>query len=170
MYLDKEQYFYTTEGLCSFKHFRDGETVTVLTEKGNWSKGVIRAFGRKPLHPILFVDDNNEYLEVVCNLESKWLLEPRRIIKYKPDPITRQIVAKYHHQDVTSFGLQVGDHLLSISATIFSGDDVLFKLKNNHPIVHEINKENFPGESWGISLKDGNFFLLKENLLFGGCQ
>ena len=164
MYLDKAESFFTPEGLCSFRHYREGETVTVLNEKGNWSKGTIRAFGRKPLHPVMFVDHNNEYSEVVCNLEAKWLLQPRWIIRKKKEEVKR------HHRDVISFGLQVGDRPLSITTTIFSGDEVLYRLENKNLVVHEINKENHSGESWGISLKDGNFFLLEENLLFGGCQ
>lgn len=170
MYLDKGQFFYTPEGLCSFKHFREGETITVLNEKGNWTKGTVRAFGRKPLHPIIFMADNDEEYEVRCSRDARWLLQPKGVFVKKYDKAKKAYVKERHRCNVVSFRLQVDDHPLSIETTIFSGDEVMFILKNKNMVVSRIIDENHPGDAWGINLKEGNFFVLAENLLFGSCQ
>lgn len=170
MYLDKAQYFFTPEGPCSFKHFREGEKVTVLNEKGNWTNGTIHAFGRKPMHPIIFTADNNEEYEVRCNLDARWLLQPKNVLINKYDRINKKNIKERHHCDVIAFGLRVDDRPLSIETTIFTGDELMFVLKNKNMVVSKIIKENHPGDAWGISLKEGHFFLLHENLLFGACQ
>ena len=168
MYLDKAQYFFTPEGLCSFKHFREGETVTVLNEKGNWSKGIVRNFGRKPIHQIVFQTADEEF-EVLANHDAKWLLKPNGKFVYRT-VAPKTIKQIHHHRDVISFKLNVDDRMQSIRTKIFSGDDLLFNLVNQNISVQEIGQENRPGDAWGISLKEGNFFVLAENLLFGGCQ
>lgn len=164
MYLDKAQYFFTPEGPCSFRHFREGETVTVLNEKGNWSKGTVRTFGRKPLHPILLHDQDTEEYEIRAGETARWLLQPRG--KF----VCRNNKQTHRYQDVISFGLQVGDCPLSIEARIFSGDEQTFILKNKNFIVHEVLSESYSGDAWGISLKEGRFYVLAENILFGSCQ
>lgn len=164
MYLDKAQYFFTPEGPCSFRHFREGETVTVLNEKGNWSKGTVRTFGRKPLHSIFFHDYNMEEYEVRIGENSRWLLQPKGKFHYKKGQET------HCYQDVVSFNLQIGDRPLSIEAKIFSGDEQTFILKDKKYVVHDVISESYSGEAWGISLKEGFFYVLAENLLFGSCQ
>jgi len=50
--LARETEFITSIGVKSFNDFEDGDIITVLTDKGNWKKAVVRNFGKQNLFPI----------------------------------------------------------------------------------------------------------------------
>jgi len=51
--LAKETEFITSKGIKKFEDFKDGDIITVLTDKGNWKKAVVKNFGVQELHPIV---------------------------------------------------------------------------------------------------------------------
>ena len=44
--------FITTEGIKSFKDFRDGDEVTVLTKNGTWNPAIVRYYGNQQMYEV----------------------------------------------------------------------------------------------------------------------
>ena len=52
--LGVETEFITSEGLKSFKDFKDNDVIKVLTHKGNWKNAVVKNYGKQQLNEITF--------------------------------------------------------------------------------------------------------------------
>lgn len=167
-YLDINTSFLTPEGRCTFKHFRDGEKVRVLSQRGNWISGTVKAFGRKPLHLISLQGDNP--VQIASNPDARLLLRPQGRFVRKIDPKNPKTFKIEHHIcDTIAIHPQYNDQLFSHSLKIFSGDDLMYHLVDENYILHSI-EENFKScDAWGIELKEDFFFTLSYNILFGSC-
>jgi hypothetical protein len=169
-YLDYNTSFITPEGYCSFRHFRSGQKVQVLTQNLTWASGTVLAFGRKPLHLITFESEiDGECAEIYTTLESRWLLKPQGSFKYKANKQSppKYMDVKHINKQVTRFGLQTDDKVQSVVTNIFNGDEVMFSLYDRKYKVINIHEDFKTCDAWGIELKEDFFFTLSNNILFG---
>lgn len=71
--LGVETRFVTSSGVKSFKDFKDGDEVVVLTHKGNWKPAVVKNYGKEVLFNITFAK-NNTTKKVRATKDHRWLL------------------------------------------------------------------------------------------------
>ena len=71
--LGVETEFITSEGLKSFKDFKDNDVVKVLTHKGNWKNAVVKNYGKQQLNEITFTRWRSKKT-VRATSNHRWLL------------------------------------------------------------------------------------------------
>lgn len=69
----KNTKFYTSEGIKSFKDFRDNDKVRVLNKNGDFVDATVRCYGKDVMYKIVFTTNKREKT-VVCTKNHRWIL------------------------------------------------------------------------------------------------
>jgi ribonucleoside-triphosphate reductase len=70
----EETSFVTTTGVQSFSDFEDGDTVQVLTHKGNVRNATVRNYGKQKLNKVR-IGKNESFKEYFVTANHRWILE-----------------------------------------------------------------------------------------------
>jgi ribonucleoside-diphosphate reductase alpha chain len=73
--LHKNTKFITSTGVKSFADFSHGDITTVLTNKGNWKRAVVRNYGKDKLYPIKFKRGKWVEETVYATRDHTWILK-----------------------------------------------------------------------------------------------
>lgn len=71
---DRNTKFITSQGLKSFNDFNDGDTVTVLTAKGNWKPATVHCYGKQSLNKIGIKRSRGQEVYVYATKNHRWIL------------------------------------------------------------------------------------------------
>jgi len=71
---DRNTKFITSQGLKSFNDFNDGDTVTVLTAKGNWKPATVHCYGKQPLNKVGIKRSRGKETYVYVTKNHRWIL------------------------------------------------------------------------------------------------
>ena len=72
---DRNTKFITTDGLKSFNDFNDGDTVTVLTAKGNWKSATVHCYGKQALNKVGIKRSRSQETYVYVTKNHRWILK-----------------------------------------------------------------------------------------------
>lgn len=75
---DESQEFITSKGVKSFRDFKDGDIVEVLSHNGSWQNAVVRNYGEDFVNTIYFKNSDN-YFESKATANHRWLLKDGEI-------------------------------------------------------------------------------------------
>lgn len=67
--------FVTSDGVKSFSDFKCGDSVKVLTHKGNWKNAVVKSYGQQQLFKIGFTKANSPEFFVKATKDHRWILK-----------------------------------------------------------------------------------------------
>lgn len=74
--LAAETKFITNKGVRSFKDFKDGDEVVVLTKSGAWKKATVRCYGKDKLYRYTFYNGKKSLThEVLATEDHRWYLK-----------------------------------------------------------------------------------------------
>lgn len=71
---DRNTKFITSQGLKSFNDFNDGDTVTVLTAKGNWKPATVHCYGKQSLNKVGIKRGRGQEVYVYATKNHRWIL------------------------------------------------------------------------------------------------
>lgn len=71
---DRNTKFITSQGLKSFNDFNDGDTVTVLTAKGNWKPATVHCYGKQSLNKVGIKRSRGQEVYVYATKNHRWIL------------------------------------------------------------------------------------------------
>lgn len=71
---DRNTKFITSQGLKSFNDFNDGDTVTVLTAKGNWKPATVHCYGKQSLNKVGIKRSRDQEVYVYATKNHRWIL------------------------------------------------------------------------------------------------
>lgn len=71
---DRNTKFITSQGLKSFNDFNDGDTVTVLTAKGNWKPATVHCYGKQSLNKVGIKRSCGQEVYVYATKNHRWIL------------------------------------------------------------------------------------------------
>lgn len=66
--------FITKDGVYSFNDFNDGDTVIVLTDKGNWKQATVHKYGKQMLNKITLSRAGQKFVTVRFTSNHRWIL------------------------------------------------------------------------------------------------
>lgn len=172
-YLDSSTFFLTPEGSCSFKHFRDGMKIKVLSHLGRWCDGTVRLIGRKPMRDFTFTNVEGHELIIRANADTKWLVfrvpslrwkteKKKRLVSKDKDGVPMKTILNSQ-----TFTLNVGTKLHSLELSLFNGDEVTHRLSREEWVCGDISSDNKPADAWGIEMSEDFFFVLSNNIIVG---
>jgi len=69
----EETEFITSSGTKSFKEFKDGDNVVVMTHNGNWKNAVVRNYGKQNLHTLQFARGKSKK-KIRATKNHRWIL------------------------------------------------------------------------------------------------
>ena len=67
--------FITELGVRSFYDFKNGDTIRVLTHKGNWKKATVKSYGWQPINKVSFKRGSSKIRDVYCTANHRWILK-----------------------------------------------------------------------------------------------
>jgi ribonucleoside-triphosphate reductase len=67
--------FITELGVKSFYDFKDGDTIRVLTHKGNWKNAVVRSYGWQPINKVTLKRAAGKSKDIYCTANHRWILK-----------------------------------------------------------------------------------------------
>ena len=71
---DRDTRFITSIGVKSFRDFKDGDVIKVLTHKGNWKNAVVHSYGWKTIQEVVFKRQSGKAKSVFCTPNHRWIL------------------------------------------------------------------------------------------------
>lgn len=78
--LDISTEFITRDGVKSFRDFKDGESITVLTHKGNWKDAIVRCYGNSSIDRIKIVRGKTQSV-VYATPNHRWIDQNGKIVE-----------------------------------------------------------------------------------------
>lgn len=66
--------FITSKGVKSFKDFKDGDKIIVLTHTGEWKTATVKNYGKQELYRIIFKRGQGKEKEVLATKNHRWIL------------------------------------------------------------------------------------------------
>ena len=73
--LDVNTTFITDKGVRSFKDFKDGDKITVLTKSGQWKSAIVHNYGKDKLYRYTFYNGKkNNIKEILATENHRWYL------------------------------------------------------------------------------------------------
>lgn len=66
--------FYTSEGIKSFKDFKDGSTIRVLDKNGVFRTAIVKRYGKQSMNRVTFTTAQRKK-EIICTKNHRWLLK-----------------------------------------------------------------------------------------------
>jgi len=126
--------FVTSEGVRSFKDFKDGDRIQVLTHENNWKSAIVKNYGKSYLNKIKITRNDAEY-EIYATSNHRWIKTDMSITEdLKPlDALLRtpRYFEKFDYNSATPFeklywcyGMVYGD-----------GTKVLYNDKHSYSMI-----------------------------------
>lgn len=129
---DKETSFITDEGVKKFSDFKDGDTVFVLTHKGNWKEAIVKSYGEQDLYEIVFSKGKHEIHKVLATKDHRWILNNGETTQLKEGDLIGSIpniLEEFDYED------SYPDERLYWCYGYVYGDGTVIKDKNKNPIA-----------------------------------
>lgn len=147
---DRNTKFITTDGLKSFNDFNDGDTVTVLTAKGNWKSATVHCYGKQALNKVGIKRSRSQETYVYVTKNHRWILK----------------------DNCETTELKVGDVLCDTpKITAFEWND----LSNENAVertswrISSIEPTNTVKDVWCLNVEDDHSFILEHGIPTGNC-
>lgn len=67
--------FITSNGIKKFSDFKNGDTIIVLSQNGNWKKATVHSYGIQRLNKVSFKRGSNCVKTVFCTANHRWILK-----------------------------------------------------------------------------------------------
>lgn len=146
-----ETEFITSEGIRKFSDFKDGDSVFVVTHKGNWKKATVHSYGIQALNKVQFRHGSDCVETVFCTENHRWFL----------------------NDGTETTSLKVGDVLLKTQMltrdAMSSNGGQYFCHKSMSWVVDRIEQTERRETVWCLDVEDDHGFVLKHGIPTGNC-